>query len=351
MSGTMRAAVLHSPGNLVVESVAKPELKNSADVLIKVAAVGVCGSDLERVMVTGTYSMPLIPGHEFCGVVESAGEDADGFSPGDRVVVAPILPCMKCENCAKGDYGLCVDYNYLGSRTNGGMAEYVVAPSANLIKLPQSIGFEQGAAIEPAAVTLHGVMRTGIEAGDSVVVLGCGTIGLYAVQFARILGATKIIAVDIDSKKFELAQKFGASVCIDPAEKDVEAAVAELTGSVMADVVMETAGSSVTQEQSIRLARKKGRVLFLGTAHRDVVLPPQTFERIVRGELSMTGSWNSYSAPFPGREWHAVIAYAGSGLLDIASGITQVIQLEELPDMISKMSRREIAFNKVVAKL
>ncbi len=351
MSKKMRAAVLHSPGKLVVESVCVPEPEKATDVLLKVAAVGVCGSDLERVMVTGTYSMPLIPGHEFCGVVERAGEGASEFCEGDRVVVAPILPCMRCENCAKGDYGLCLDYNYLGSRTNGGMAEYVVAPAANLIKLPQSIGSIAAAAIEPAAVTLHGVMRTGIEAGDSVVVLGCGTIGLYAVQFARILGATNIIAVDIDSKKFELAQKFGASACIDPAKTDVAAEVAALTGGTMADVVMETAGSSVTQEQSVRLARKKGRVLFLGTAHKNVVFPPQTFEHIVRGELSMTGSWNSYSAPFPGREWHAVIAYAQSGLLDLTSGITQIITLEELPDMISKMFKREIAFNKVVAKL
>lgn len=351
MCETMWAAVLKKPGNLAVEMVSKPELKSDTDVLIKVEAVGICGSDLERIMVTGTYSMPLIPGHEFCGVVEKAGKLADGFGAGDRVVVAPILPCMNCANCAKGDYGLCVDYNYLGSRTNGGMAEYVISPCSNLIKLPQSIGFEQGAAIEPAAVTLHGVMRTGIEAGDSVVVLGCGTIGLYAIQFARILGATQIIAIDIDSSKFELAQKFGASVCIDPAKIDIEAKVSALTGRAMADVVMETAGSSVTQEQSIRLARKKGRILFLGTAHTDVVLPPQTFERIVRGELSITGSWNSYSAPFPGQEWHAVISYAQSGLLDLASGITHVITLQELPEIISKMFRHEIAFNKVVARL
>ena len=351
MKHNMKAAVLYAPGDLRVESRELPQIKSDQDVRVQVKAVGICGSDLERILTKGTYSFPTIPGHEFCGVVDAIGENVSEFQVGDRVVVAPILPCMKCDSCSFGYYGQCDNYDYLGSRRDGGMAEYVIAPAKNLIKMPNSMSFKEGAVVEPAAVTLHGMIQVGINAGDTVAVLGCGAIGAFAVSFSKILGASFVVATDIDPEKIAGAIKAGADECIDSRNCDSVATLQNMVQNKGFDVVIETAGSSITQEQSLRLAKKKGRVLYLGTAHKDVVLPPKTFECIVRNELWVTGSWNSFSAPFPGREWYAILKYVGDGRLDLKSTISHSISLDELPDFIVRMEKREFFFSKVVIEI
>ncbi|MCL2828915.1 MAG: galactitol-1-phosphate 5-dehydrogenase [Oscillospiraceae bacterium] len=347
----MKAAVLYAPGDLRVERREVPRIKSAQDVLIRVKAVGICGSDLDRVLHTGTYSFPTIPGHEFCGIVEELGEDAVGFQVGDRVVVAPILPCMKCDSCSKGHYGQCDDYDYLGSRRDGAMAEYVIAPVQNLIKMPDNMSFAEGAAVEPAAVTLHGMIQVGIEVGDSVVVLGCGPLGVFAVSFAKLMGASEVYVVDIDPQKFAAAASAGADGCVNALETDAVEALQQITKNKGFNVVIETAGSSITQEQSLRLAKKKGRVLYLGTAHNDVVLPPTTFEKIVRNELWVTGSWNSFSAPFPGREWYAILKYVSDGRFDLSSAITHKISLDQLPEVLVQMDKKEFVYSKVMIEI
>ena len=351
MKNTMKAAVLYAPADLRIEEVPVPGLSSADDVLINVKAVGICGSDIDRVLYTGTYSFPTIPGHEFCGVVAQAGECAGEFKEGDKVVVAPILPCGKCDSCVQGNYGQCDNYSYLGSRTDGGMAEYVVAPKRNLVRMPESMSFEEGASVEPAAVTLHGMRQIRVEAGDSAAVLGCGTLGLFAIQFAKIMGATRVFAADIDEKKLELASKFGADHCINAMKTDSVEAIKQLTGGKGVDIAIETAGNNITQEQAIRITKKKGRILYLGTAHKDVVLPPETFEFIVRYELTIKGAWNSYSAPFPGVEWQAVLDYTESKRLDILSCITNRIPLDGIFETIKAMEKRSFYFNKVIVNI
>lgn len=346
----MQAAMLHAIGDLRIEDVPSPVITDPYQVVVQVLSAGVCGSDLDRVMKTGTYTFPTIPGHEFCGKVLEVGDKVTRFKVGDRVAVAPILPCFECEHCQQGHYGQCDHYNYLGSRCNGGFAEYVVAPEKNLIMLPDSIGDQHAAMIEPAAVTLHGMMRIGIQAGDKVVILGCGTIGLFAIQFARILGATQIIAVDIDDNKLLSAVQVGATQSINAARYDAVKAIID-DHPQGADVVIETAGTNITQVQAISVCKKQGRILYLGTAHREVVIPPQVFERIIRNEITLTGSWNSFSAPFPGREWQAVIDYMASGQLDVGPYITHTITLTELPAMIKNMAERRMQFNKVIVNV
>jgi len=349
MNQHMKAAVLYAPGDLRVKSRELPQVKTSSDVRVQVKAVGICGSDLERILKKGTYSFPMIPGHEFCGVVDAIGEDVSDFKVGDRVVVAPILPCMTCGSCCQGHYGQCDNYNYLGSRCDGAMAEYVIAPSKNLIKMPENMTFKEGAVVEPAAVTLHGMIQVGINAGDTVAVLGCGAIGAFTIQFAKLMGASIVYAADIDPEKIAGALSAGADECIDSRKSDVVDTLLGLQNKGF-DVVVETAGSHITQEQSLRLAKKKGRVLYLGTAHRDVILPPKTFECIVRNELWVTGAWNSFSAPFPGREWHAILKYVNDGRLDLKSSITHSINLDQLPDFIVQMEKREFFYGKVVVE-
>lgn len=343
----MKAAVLHAPGDLRIEEVAVPAF-GPEEVLVEVKAAGICGSDIDRIMTTGTYRFPTIPGHEFSGVIAKVGEKVTRFSPGDKVAVAPILPCYQCEFCQQGDYGLCESYNYLGSRTNGGFANFVTAPEKNLVPLPAGMDFASGAMVEPAAVTLHGMMRAGIRAGDTVAVLGCGALGLFAIQFARILGATRIIATDIAADKLALAHKLGATIVINALNDDPLQAISELG---LADVTVETAGAPATQIQALSVTRKHGRILYLGTAHADVTIPPDAFEHIVRRELTITGSWNSFSAPFPGREWPAVVSYIESGALQMAPMATHSLSLNDLPQFIKDMKNRSVTYTKAIVKL
>ena len=344
MATTMRAAVLYAPGDLRIEDRTAPSELSEGEALIRVDTAGICGSDLPRVLHTGTYSFPTIPGHEFAGEVIDFRGGGSRYKKGDRVAVAPILPCFKCEHCAQGNYGQCDDYGYLGSRTDGGFAQYVKAPLRNLVSLPDSVSYRHAALIEPAAVTLHGMMRLDIRAGDTAMVLGCGAIGLFAVSFARILGATRIIAVDVDDAKLLLAKRAGATILCNSKNKD---ACAEYK----ADVVVETAGVAATQSGAIRAAKKHGQILYLGTAHHDVVFPPKVFERIVRDELRITGSWNSFSAPFPGREWQAIVDYMQNGALDMELFVTHDIALEQLPEFLVKMDKRTFSFNKVLVSM
>lgn len=344
----MEAAVLYAPGDLRVENIPVPNDLAAGEVLVKVRAAGVCGSDLDRVMKTGTYKFPTVPGHEFCGEVEAVGVGVLGFKKGDRVAVAPMMPCFKCEFCQRGNYGQCDGYNFLGSRTDGGFAQFVNAPEGNLIKMPDEVSFIEGATIEPAAVTLHGMRKVGIDVGDSVAVLGCGAIGLFAVQFAKILGATKVIAIDIENDKLSIAKEVGADICINALENDVVQKVKDLTDGKGVNVAVETAGVSITQEQCLRTVKKQGRILYLGTAHKDVVIPPKSFECVVRNEITIVGAWNSYSAPFPGVEWAAALDFIKAGRLKIMPLISHTFKLSEAPEVFKDLVGKKYKYNKVI---
>ena len=351
MEFDMEAAVLHAPADLRIEKVKMNDSLNDEEALIRVKAVGICGSDIERVMKTGTYHFPTIPGHEFCGVIEKIKTKNGSFQNGERVLVVPIMPCFQCEFCQRGNYGQCEKYDYLGSRSDGGFAEFVKAPVKNLIHLPDEISFQEGSLVEPAAVTLHGIRKVGIQAGDTVAVLGCGAIGLFAIQFAKILGAVKVIAVDIDLEKLKFAKELGADVAIHATYEEPVEQIMKFTNNKGVDVAVETAGVPITQEQCIRIAKKQGRILYLGTSHKDVVIPPKSFECIIRNELNIVGSWNSYSAPFPGVDWFATLEYITSGKLKVKPMISHVFSLAEAPNVIEAMLNKKINYNKVILNI
>ena len=165
----MNAWVLHDINDFRLEAVEEPILGED-EVLVEVKAAGICGSDIPRVYRNGTYSFPLIPGHEFSGVVTKAGAAVDMGWPGRRVGIFPLIPCMDCIPCRKKQYEMCRHYSYLGSRRNGGFAEYVAVPAANLIPLPDSVSFEEAAMLEPMAVAVHAMRRVGPRVSDTVAV-------------------------------------------------------------------------------------------------------------------------------------------------------------------------------------
>jgi L-iditol 2-dehydrogenase len=346
----MRAAVLHAPADLRVEDVAVPSVADG-EVLVRVAAAGICGSDIPRVMATGTYRFPTIPGHEFSGVVERTGAGVTNVAAGDRVAVAPLIPCGRCEHCAGGNYSLCDDYDFLGSRSDGAFAQYLRAPARNVLKVPDHVSLEVAATIEPAAIVLHGIQKVRLTLGDAVAVIGCGALGYFALQFAKLSGAQPLIAVDVDDEKLDLARRVGADVCINPAREDAVAAVKAATGGRGVRLALEAAGSDKGRDAAILACAKQGSVVLYGTAYGDVTFSKASFDKLVREELKIVGSWNSYSVPFPGREWFDIIDLLESGRLDVEPLISHRATLDEAPDIFRKLKARTFGpYNKILFK-
>ncbi|MEJ5202292.1 MAG: galactitol-1-phosphate 5-dehydrogenase [Anaerolineales bacterium] len=346
----MKAAVLFSPGDLRVVDVPVPEV-NDREVLVKVGSVGVCGSDIPRVMTKGAHHMPITIGHEFSGEIAKVGKGVNGWKEGDRVTVAPLMPCFKCYWCQHGKFGLCEDYDYFGSRTNGALAEYVKVPATNLVRVPSNLSFEEAAMSDPAATALHTLERGKLGLQDTVAVYGVGPIGFFIIEWARILGLKQVIAVDVFEEKLELAKKIGATVLINAKKVDPVEAIMDVTDGFGAQMVIEAAGLETTQLQSILSTRKHGYAVFLGISYEKLDLPPKAVDQIMRKELYVTGSWNSNSLPFPGHEWQLAVDYMANKYLDAKTLISHRYRLEDAPQVFQKLIQRDFAFNKVVFNL
>lgn len=316
----MKAAVLYGNEDIRFDDWPEPQVK-PGDVKIKIHAAGICGSDVPRVLRNGAHFYPVVLGHEFSGEVTEIGEGVTHVAAGDHVSGAPLLPCMKCADCQKGDYSLCRHYSFVGSREQGSFAEYVVIPEINVVRFDPSIPYERAAMFEPATVSLHGLMLNDYRGGGSVAILGGGTIGLFAMQWARIFGSKKIAVFDIDDERLALAKRLGADEVINTREEGyMEKAKAFADGRGF-DFVFETAGNPATMLMAFEAAANKARVCFIGTPTRDVVFTPGQMELLNRKEFRLTGSWMSYSAPFPGREWELVAHYFATGQLKFDEGL------------------------------
>jgi L-iditol 2-dehydrogenase len=282
---------------------------------VRVKATGICGSDIPRVLHHGAHGYPVVLGHEFSGEVMECGEGVTTVKPGDRVAGAPLLPCMACADCQTGNYALCKNYSFIGSRQQGSFAEFVALPEWNCVKFGNDVSFEMGALFEPSTVALHGLLLNGFHGGGSVAVLGCGTIGIFALQWARILGARSITAFDVSPERLELARRLGADDAVNTSGPGFTGEAMRLTGGRGYADVFETAGSPETMRMAYELAGNKSRVCFVGTPHTDLTFTPKLWENMNRKEFLLTGSWMSYSAPFPGREWEMTAHYFGTGAL------------------------------------
>lgn len=328
----VKAAVIYGPGDIRIEDIPYPK-PGPGEVVVRIYACGVCGSDLPRALDGKAHFYPTIVGHEAAGEVVEVGSEVIKFRPGDRVSVAPLVPCMECEACKLGRYSLCRKYSFVGSRRQGCMAEFVAVPERSLVPIPQGLSYEQGAMLEPATVPLYGLLKVGSLAGLRVAVLGVGTIGLFAVMWAKFLGASQVAAVDINDWKLERAKEMGADEVINSrtltAESGLVGAIKAVTDGQGCDLAVETAGHPVTQVQAVEICANGGRVLYVGTAHQPVHFKPQAFEAIIRKELVIYGSWMSYSAPFPGREWQIAAKALSDGAIDPSPMITHRFPLAE----------------------
>ncbi|PAN68899.1 galactitol-1-phosphate 5-dehydrogenase [Enterobacter cloacae] len=303
----MKSVVIHAEGSVRVEERPVPQIQAADDVLVRIVCSGLCGSDIPRIFAKGAHYYPITLGHEFSGHVEACGADVKDLQAGDAVACIPLLPCFSCPECEKGYYSLCKQYQFVGSRSDGGNAEYIVVKRANLFRLPAEMAIEDGAFIEPVTVGLHAFHLASGCKGKNVVIVGAGTIGLLAMQCALALGAKSVTAIDINDDKLALATSLGATQVFNSRALSVDDILNALRGSRFDQLVLETAGTPQTVSLAIDIAGPHAQIALVGTLHHDLNLPVATFGKILRKELTLLGSWMNYSAPWPGEEWETAV--------------------------------------------
>lgn len=343
----MQACVLHAVGDLRCETAADPKPR-PGEVLVRVAACGVCGSDIPRVFKTGTYTFPLIPGHEFSGTVVAAGDGVNESLIGTRAAIFPLIPCNNCKMCEQKKFAQCTNYDYLGSRSNGAFAEYVCAPEWNVLSIPDELTLEEAALTEPAAVALHALRQGEIQGSEEVCIVGAGPIGLLVAMWATALNAGIVILADIDERKLDFAREIlPDAILLDPRELSVSEAVKSITGHG-AELVVDATGSAPGVAQCLHAAKPFGRVVLLGNPEGDMTLQKDAYWAILRKELRLAGSWNSSYDPSRRDDWRTVIEFMANGNLNVKPLITHRVGLPGLLHAMETMRDRAEFSNKIL---
>jgi L-iditol 2-dehydrogenase len=340
----MRALLLSEYKKLSVVDMPTPEIGDD-DVLVRVRACGICGSDIHGYDgSTGRRIPPLVMGHEAAGVIERVGRGVQGFAAGERVTFDSTVSCGTCDFCRRGQINLCDNRTVLGVscgdyRRHGAFAEHVSVPSRILYKLPDSLPFEHAALIEAVSIAVHAVGRHIPKPDDTVVVVGSGMIGMLIVQVLNARGATNIVAVDVDPQKLALAQRMGARRTLNPNESDVPTAVRDITGGRGADVSFEVVGHGDTVVAAIRSLRKGGTVVLVGNLSPKVELPLQ---EVVSREISILGSCASNG------EIPECIDLLARGVVDVDPIISLRATLDEAPELFARLYRGDRTLMKVI---
>lgn len=325
----MRAVRLEAAGSIALKDVAKP-IPGPEDVLVRIEACGVCGTD--RHLFHGEFpcTPPVTLGHEFCGIVEAMGDAVCGIAIGDRVTGDPNIACGSCGHCRAGRVNLCSNLRAIGIHRDGGFADYVVMPRNQAFPLPAGLNPVHGAFCEPLACCMHGIDLAGIRPGASVAVLGGGVIGLLTVQLARLAGAATIILSTRQASRRALAEELGATATIDPGAGDPMEAIAGPTGLAPGgvDVVLECAGVRDTVEQSLRMAKAGGTIVIVGVVPQGMKVEIEPFDLLFR-ELKILGSFLN---PFTHGRAAQLIA---SGAIEIDKLISKQVSLAEAPRVIA----------------
>ncbi len=328
----MRAIVKERPGpGFALRDVPVPQAEPGT-VIVQVKAVGICGSDLPIFNGVRDVPYPLIPGHEFAGLVAKVGPGVTDWQVGDRVTAGLVIGCGTCPYCRRGDESLCDNLREIGFHVDGAYAEYVRVPVANLHRLPDEVSFRQGASVDPVASSYHGLRRLNMRPEDTVVLFGDGAINLYALQAVRARGIEQVMVVGHHDHRLDVAAGFGAVVVNSRIQDPVEA-VARFTDGRMADLVIEATGTAEVIPAVLNSTAKGGTVLLLGVFHHDAAINPAP---IIRHELRLVGSFCYSKETFA-----ASLELLRRGYVRIEPVVTHVLPLEEIGHALEMLNRRE----------
>ena len=340
----MKALLLKEYKHLEIAELPDP-LPEADEVLVRVMACGICGSDVHGYDGhTGRRIPPLVMGHEASGTVAAAGTDVRRFGPGDRVTFDSTVYCGDCFFCRRGEVNLCDRRNVLGVscgdyRRHGAFAEFVAVPERIVYKLADSLSFEQAALIESVSIAVHAVNRTPRKIGDAVVVVGAGMIGQLVIQTIRRAGCGRLIAIDLEDSKLEMAAKFGADLGINAGAPDLRERILDATQGRGADVAFEAVGADAPFNTAVPSLRKGGILTLIGNLSPKVELPLQ---QIVTREISMFGSCASAG------EYPACIELMARGAIDVRPFMSACAPLAEGPVWFDRLYRHEPGLMKVI---
>jgi L-iditol 2-dehydrogenase len=340
----MKALVLEEYNKLVYKDVPDPLLKND-EVLVRVKACGICGSDVHGLDgSTGRRIPPMIMGHEASGVIEEIGMDVRGWKKGDRVTFDSTVYPLNDWFTLEGLYNLSDNREVLGVspgtyRRDGAFAEYIAIPQHILYKIPEKVTFKQAAMVEAVAVALHSINIAGVRTGDSCVVVGAGMIGIFILKLLKLSGSAKIIAVDNNPWRLELAKKAGANHTFQPTNENLADEIIALTKKRGADITFEAVGKSEPVNIAIDVLRKGGKVVLVGNISQVIEFPLQ---KVVTRELKVYGSCAIRG------EYEAVLNMLESGMISVDDQISAVAPLSEGASWFGKLYRKEEELNKVI---
>ncbi len=339
----VKAAVLRGIRDIRLEKAPKPEVL-SDEVLIKVGATGICGTDLHFYRGEWDIKMPLIPGHEFSGTIAEVGKDTRDFDVGNRVVAEPNMVCGKCYFCLMSDRNFfCEKLKAVGVDVDGAFAEYVKVKAQNVYKFPESHTFEEAALIEPLACCIRGIDNIKIKAGETVAIIGAGPIGLLLLQLVKMAGASMMIQTDLEEKRLNLAKELGADFTVNVQDEDPVRAIKGLTNGYGVDVAIEAVGSPEAITQAIEVTRRGGRLNVFGVSPQNAVWEVKPFD-LYSKELTIT---TSYRSPFT---FQRALKLVLSGKLKLKPLISHVFSLDEIVNVFEMLDRKLEKTAKVIIK-
>jgi L-iditol 2-dehydrogenase len=340
----MKSLLLSEYNHLEIADVPLPVV-GRGEVLVRVEACGICGSDVHGFDgSTGRRIPPIVMGHEAAGTVETVGEGATKYKKGDRVTFDSTIYCGECQYCKRGQINLCDNREVIGVscgdyRRHGAFAEYVVVPERIMYPLPMDFSFEAAAMLEAVSVALHGVKVSQVTGGETALVIGAGMIGLLTLQAARAAGCKRVFITDVDETRLKLARQVGADETLHCSGAELVAEVMRLTGGNGVDITLEAVGRNETVAAAIDCTRKGGTVTLIGNIMPEVTLPLQ---KVVVRQLRLQGSCASSG------EYPEAIELIANGKIQVKPLITAVASLEEGPRWFERLHSREPNLMKII---
>ncbi|CEP36764.1 MULTISPECIES: Zn-dependent oxidoreductase [Halomonadaceae] len=338
----MKAFQVKAPHDYQVADVETPKAA-TGETLVRVAFAGICGSDMHIIHGDNAFvRFPRITGHEFAGVVEAVGEGVLGVSVGDRVCVDPVISCGECYPCRIGRPNVCSTLEVIGVHRNGGFEELVAVPAENLHQLPDHIGLDAAALVEPYTIAANVLDRMQPHPGDRLMILGAGVIGLTILQMALAKGIEEVIVTDVINERLAAAKQLGATQVFNSREQDVEKEVLALTQGEGVPLIADAACVPALLPQMLRLASPAGRIGLLGFS----VQPSELVQlEVIKKELTLVGS------RLNNRKFPEVLKLMASGQLDPLALVSHRLPLSDMPSAIDMLEHRPEEARKVLIQI